>query len=248
MKSSINKTNSEDNHDNANQLPVRWQKWDIILGNVILGVFGIIIGYFIHTQQIETNTRIAETTQAMEDLRAEISNKIVQGQLANSMIGTLLKGSESERLAAMFILENSTSDEFSETVFAAMAIWDKDERVRTEAIKILEKKGKSPFIQRILTMIKEKGVTKNEREAAIKAHEQVTKRAKNYLDSSLSLAREFYGIQLYQSAAEEFKKIENLLANQEIDEGELELAKVNYQLKNYKSAAEHYIKATEKIQ
>jgi len=248
MKLSRRRTNYLKYRNNGtNQLPVRWLKWDIIIGNTILVLLGILVGYFIHAQQIETNTKIAETAQEMENLRTELSNKIIQGQLASSIIEPLLKGSESERLTAMFILENSASDEFSETILAAIAIWDKDKQVRTEAIRILEKKGKSLFTQQALSRIKEAGLTKEEREAAIQAHNKVKNRLKETLNYRLALARTYYENGLYQSAANEFKEVEDLLVDSNIDQGELELAKVNYKLKDFKSSAEHYIKATEKI-
>ena len=58
----------------------------------------------------------------MEKLKTELVTRRMDAQLANNMTQSLLEGSETERLAAMVILEHSLSAELSETIFAVMAV------------------------------------------------------------------------------------------------------------------------------
>lgn len=246
MKSPAKKPGSEYRISIDNDLSLKWKKWDIIV-KIILGTIGLLIAAIIPIQQLAINKRLSETSQSMENLRTEVSNRITQGQLASSLIEPLFKGSESERLAAMFILENSTSDSLSEIVLNSVALTDMDEKIRLEAIKVLEERGKSLITQKTLNEIKEKASSAKEREAATLAQQKVAIRARPELKRILDLARIYYKNDLYQSAAEEFKKIEDLLTDIEVDKAELALARVAYSSDDPKSAAEHYIKATEKI-
>ena len=210
-------------------------------------MIGIFVGIFISFQQMATNKRIADASNRIENLRTEFSKKVMEGQLAVSLIDPLFKGSESEKLAALFILENSTSVQFNESILAAFAAFGKDETMRTKAIAFLMKKGKSAFTSEILKQINSEGATPEERRFAAIATQAVENRQKVELKETLKIANAYYEARLYQSAVEEFKKVEELMTGTNIDQAELVLAKFAYDLKNYQEAAMRYIKATKKI-
>jgi tetratricopeptide (TPR) repeat protein len=237
-------------HKENNELSIRWKRLDII-NKFIIGFAGIIIAY----QQINIQKMISNTTQDMENQRAKFSNNIAQGQLVSSLINTLIKGSKKEKLIALDIIKQTGSDtlfseqinRFLESIAGTVALSDPEQKVRIEAINALEERGKSTFTKQILQHIQKQGSTVKEREAAIQAQEQIEKRIKTELDRGLNLARILKANNLFQSAAEEFQKFEDLLTGPNVDQKELELARVAFSVKDYESAVQHYIKATEGI-
>jgi len=246
MKSSNKKSKSEVKSNMTKELSLGWKKWDI-LSKIFIGIIGILIAVIIQSQNLKMQKLIAETTQEMENQRTEFSNKLAQGQLASSLIESLIKGTKTEKQMALNILKYTESQELINPIIGTIALADPDESVRIDAINVLEEKGKSYNTQQILNQIKEKGTTAKEREAASIAQQKVTERAQNELKKGLDLARIFHKEGLYQSAADEFKKIEDLLSDSDVDQAELALAKVTFSLRDYKAAAEHYIKATQQI-
>lgn len=228
-------------------ISVCWQKFEIV-GGLLLSLIGLLILLLIHCQQKDTSLQIAKTAREMENFQIEISNKITSGQLAGSLLDSLLRGTQSEKLSAMIILENSTPLEFTEIVLAAVAVSDEDESIRTKAINILKMKGKSTFSQQILAKIRDQGRTTTEREVAEQAHKAVKKRIETELSKSLKLARLYYENNLMESAASEFNKVVHFLTpHKNVDQAFLTMANNSYLLKDYKRAADYYIKAAKNI-
>ena len=197
MKSSARISRSQFRNFNGNSLPPLWKKLDI-LGKLVIGIFGIVFAYLLHTNQIKLTGEINKTTREFEKTRIMIS----QGQLASTLIENIITGNEKEKNLALAILESTAKDMYPQLLYA-LSLGAPDESTRNKAARGLND---------------------------IKS--QVLKTAKAFYDS-----------RLYQSAADEFKKIEDLLTDSEVNRAELALAKSAYQARDYKLAAEQYIKA-----
>lgn len=229
------------------KLPIIWQKLDIV-SKIFIGLVGVLIAIIIQTEHLLMQNSFSEKAHNLEKTQLEFSNRLGRAQLVSSLLDILVSGSKNEKQMALNIVKYTEAEELVEPIVGSIALADADENIRIDAINILEEKGKSNAAQQILDHIIEKGATPNEREAASIAQKKVTERVQNELLKRLNFARIFYEEGLYQSSAEEFQEIVNMLPRDKIDDNEIALAKLNINLKDYKSAAEHFIAATLKIQ
>ena len=221
-----------------------WTKWDVI-GKSILGVFGIMVTIIIQCQQLNQFKLIEKNklliSQIIEDNRRsseETRIKISKAQLAGNLIENIIKGEIKEMKVALAILE-STAPELHLRILEALADKAENIQIRKQTIKELGKKGDTQSLG-VLSKILNSNVPSEELEAAKKSQQEIAFRA-------LKNAMALYEVGHNWGAVNEFRKIEDLSGDFDIDQKELEQAKLKFKLGEYKSAAQHYVKAFERI-
>ena len=131
MESSNNKLKSKFSNRTTTEISIRWKKYEI-MGKVFLGLFGILVTFFIQYQQLRLSKAIEKTNKEFESSRLIIS----QGQLASTLIENIIMGNEKEKQIALAILE-TTSKKMFPRIMEALASGALDKSIRKKAIQTL---------------------------------------------------------------------------------------------------------------
>lgn len=217
--------------------------WKIDLGSIIVAILGLIATIYVTCQQTKSAQKIEhlriQSAQQIEKLHTQIAESeldISRSQVATTLIPQLIKGTESERIISMIILENIGDSTLTTKIFQALALNDPMVEIRLQAIRALGRKG-GKDIKPLLVNIGKQGKTREEREAAKKAEQNVTFR------ENLKKARAFFFIEKWEAAAtfynEAFLAADSAQFSKE-DKNNLTAAKIFMETKSFKDAANKF--------
>ncbi|OLD27720.1 MAG: hypothetical protein AUJ04_03365 [Acidobacteria bacterium 13_1_40CM_3_55_6] len=215
-----------------------WGRLIFGFGGLIIGIVGLLFGYLAGVRQQkqsqELNNQQLELTRETEEKRLEFSNSqlnLQKAQFAASLINSVLKGSETERLLALVALEGVDKylwEKYSEI----LARYDSDPAVRRQVIEGLGKKGEGTVRQTLIT-IQEQGKTPADRVEAKRAEANLTSRLKE----NLHRAKAFFDIGQWKSAADYFYEASKYVDKTQVDGSKLILARSHYEHGGYQEAA-----------
>lgn len=222
---------------------LRILKFEVDLGTILLGILGAIATIIITYLQINSSHEIEnlrlQSSNQIEELRIQIAESeldISRSQVAAALMPLLIKGSESERIIAMIILENIGDSTLTTKIFQGLALNDPKVEIRLQAIRVLGRKG-GKDIKPLLVNIGKQGKTLEERDAAKRAERNVAFR------ENLNNANAFYTIARWQEADSSFYKaslaVDSTLLTKE-DKNKLTAAKIFMETKSFKDAAKKY--------
>ena len=206
----------------------RLEKIDI-WGGIIIAALGILTPSTIFI--IEKNT-----SKKIDDLKIKIAESemtISRGQFAANLIDPLIKGSESERIIAMILLESAGDTSLASTIFQALALYDENYKIRLQAIRALGRKGRSD-VKKILLNIEKKGKTKEERAAAKIAEQNINFR------ENLRKAKIYFEMEKWEIAANYYFEATKYTDSTQVNIQELIIAKSEYDHNGYKNASLKY--------
>ncbi len=196
------------------------------------------LGYLLNNQQQQLTKEIENTRQSVSESQLDVQKSQSESQLnlqtnqfAASLISSLLRGSERERLLALAALESVDKKQwqrFSEI----LAQHDSDAGVRLKAIEGLGKKGDGAARQTLVT-IQEEGKTKADREEAKLAEASLAGKLKD----NLKKARAFFDIGQWESAAKFFYEASKYAGESQVESSALAVAKSHYEHGGYREAA-----------
>jgi len=208
----------------SSQSPPSRDKVD--LWKIIVGIFGILVPLFIAYQNVTL-------TKDLERIRNQISESqlnITRSQFAAGLMEPLIKGSESERLTAMIVLE-SAADSLAAKIFAGLALHDPNVKIRLEAIRALGRKGVGEATKQTLTTIQQRGKTEIERKAAGLANKDLSFR------ENLRIAKVFFDQGRWESAVQYYIEASQNVDSTQIDIPQLIAATSYYTHGGHESAA-----------
>lgn len=205
----------------------RFHKAVDIWAKVLIGIAGLIIGYFISQQQ-------QQSMKDIENTRKEVSEgqiNVQKSQVAASLINSLVNGSEEQRRLALILLER-VDPSLWEKIIKELAQHDAAETVRLTAIEGLGRKGDGS-VRPILETIQKEGKTEADRQTAKVAEASLTDKFRE----NLKTARAYFAIGRYENAAESFYEAAKYVDQSQLDRQQLVIAKSHYEHGGYREAA-----------
>ena len=184
----------------------------------LLTIASLAVSIYIAGKQIEASRDIQNINSRLTSNQMAMSRSQFSASLAASLMDPLIKGTESERLIAMIILE-SAADSLATSIFAGLALQDQNVNVRLQAIRALGRKGVGATAREALTAVQKSAKTGSEKKTAAQAEKELSFREK------LRLARVMYGQELWQSAVQYYKEALELADTTAVDLPKSVLAK-----------------------
>jgi tetratricopeptide (TPR) repeat protein len=193
----------------------------------IVGVLGVVIAY----SQMQFSKEV-------EGLRAQIAGTqiaVARSEMAAALMDPLIKGTESERIIAMILLESAGDSVLAARVFQGLALHDRDVAVRLQAIEALRAgvrmgAGEEGGVATTLARIEERGETEEERAAA-----RVI-----LFESNVRKGRVYSELGRWRLAAEYYRRASGYSDSSRVDVGRLEAARVYMEREAFEDAVRLY--------
>ena len=223
-----------------------WQKADII-GKVLLGILGIAVTFVIQYNQFKqsktserNNFEMQHMVQENNMRMQETRNKIYEGQLADSLIENIIKGSEKEQKIAIAILRDTIPKMYN-SILEVLATNSPHEEIRKETIRELGKRGNISHIQSLQEISDSRRSEEEAREA--ENAQQVI------LRSYIQTAKILYKQGNHNAALEEFMRFADDLhiLGDEVNMDQMEMALKAAKKKKTREAITGFLRAVQKV-
>jgi hypothetical protein len=194
-----------------------------VYGKLLIGIAGLWFGFLISDQQRQLTKEISDQQRLITEGVSASQLNVQKSQLAASLINSLLKGNEKERLLALAALE-FVDESLSNRFLDILAKHDPDASVRLRVIEVMGAKGGGTARQ-TLEFIQQQGKTEAEREGARIAEASLTSKFKE----SLKKARTFFELGQLEIAAEYFYEASKYVDESQVDGSKLAVARSHYE-------------------
>jgi hypothetical protein len=215
-----------------------WTEKIDVWGKLVLGLATLWMAYTFQSAQLDQSTQlqrlqneIAQNRDRVQQQHAADQININKIEVSMRLIEVLLKGSERERILALYLLRQ-VDPEKAQSITEIVARADESRVVRVKAIRLLGESG-GANVHQALRSIRNDGATKEERQEAELAETNIS----GTLRSLLTAARVFHDQQQWKPSAEYYYNASRYIDKSAVEAAALEAAKSHFEHGGYREAA-----------